>query len=185
MRYANGILFLIALSFLLGAGCRRTEVFVDEATVFSALAGGSEFSLVNTADEIRYVVLNFYAPDCPPCEKEVPALRAFAARHRSDATIRFVAIGSSLRAIGQDVEGSKSVISFDEIKRELQQFSKKFSIDYAQYVADAAALKAWRITGFPETFVFRREGKHWQLVRKYISEISLDELERVTSGSRS
>ncbi len=183
MRNSYRILIVAVFVLALGIGCGRKETFVDQSLSFAALGQGAEFSLHAVPGAAQFVVANFYAPDCPPCEKEVPALKAFAARHRADAAIRFVAIGSSLRAIGEDGVTTKTAISRDEIVRELQQFATKFSIDYPQYIADAAVLKAWRITGFPETFVFKRAGARWQLVRKYISEITLEELEKVTSGS--
>jgi len=177
-------LICCSLLVLFASACRPKETFVNEAQVFQALSGGAAFSLAGVAPEVQVVVLNFYAPDCPPCEKEVPALRAFAQKHATDKNLRFVAVGSSLRAVAQEKDAPGGAVTLNEIVSELGAFSRKFNLSYPQYVADGAQLKSWRVTGFPETFVFYRVAGAWQLARKYISEITFEQLEQVTGGIR-
>lgn len=175
----------IGIAVLLSAThCRPKEQFIDQGQVFKALAGESKFSMAAVDAEARFLVLNFYAPDCPPCEKEVPALKKFAAKYAADKEIRFVAIGSSLRAIAQDNDSQKGAVTHNEIVSDLNLFSRKFNLSYPQFIAEAEQLKSWRVTGFPETFVFERIAGKWQLARKYISEITFEQLEQVTSGIR-
>ncbi|AFM13357.1 TlpA family protein disulfide reductase [Turneriella parva] len=173
----------LVLCSLLSA-CKAKETFVDEQQAFKALAGDGSFSLASVAPEVQTVVFNFYAPDCPPCEKEVPALKAFAQKYAAARNLRFVAVGSSLRAVAQDKEPAQGAVTLNEIVSELNAFSRKFNLGYPQYIAEAAQLKSWRVTGFPETFVFQRVAGRWQLDRKYISEITFDQLEQVTGGIR-
>jgi len=180
MQLRWAFLFLL----ILNSACKPRERFVDELQIFPALTGDDKFSLAAVDAQLRFLVVNFYAPDCPPCEKEVPALKTFAAKHASDKETRFVAIGSSLRAVGQENDSPKGSVTHNEIVSELIAFARKFKLSYPQFVADGAQLKSWRVTGFPETFVFERSQGEWQLNRKLISEITFEQLEQVTSGIR-
>ncbi len=177
-------LICCSLLALLVSACKPKEAFVDEGQVFQALSGGAAFSLASVPADVQVLVLNFYAPDCPPCEKEVPALRAFAQKYAADKNLRFVAVGSSLKAVAQGNEVPGGAVTLNEIVSELNAFSRKFNLSYPQHVADGAQLKSWRVTGFPETFVFYRVAGAWQLARKYISEITFEQLEQVTGGIR-
>ncbi len=175
-QYTNArsiLLLAFTISFASAGACRPQEKLIDETIIFPSLAGQGVFQLNSVEPSIQKVVVNFFAPDCPPCEKEIPALKAFYRAHAADRDLLFVSIGSSLRAVGT----TASALPDAEIRAELSRFAGKFALDYPQYVADGTALAAWRVTGFPETFVFTRDGIKWKLKRKFISEISQENLE--------
>lgn len=160
---------------LLLPACRPKEKLIEERTVFRALSGTQSFQLAAVEPHVKKIVVNFFAPDCPPCEKELPALKQFHRAHAQDPDLLFVSIGSSLRAVG--TADASAAPSNAELDSEIRKFIAKFSVDYPQYVAGSAELAAWRVTGFPETFVFIREGSAWKLKRKFISEITRENLE--------
>lgn len=153
--------------------CKSHEKFIDDARSFAALSGGARFALNAVNPQVKKVVVNFFAPDCPPCEKEVPALKAFYAAHAADAELLFVSIGSSLKAIGNPGGAPTDI----ELRSEVKNFVTQFALPYPQYVATGDDLRSWRITGFPETFVFVRAQEGWKLRRKFISEVSREVLE--------
>lgn len=176
-------LFLAAAALVALSACKKSETFIDEERRFEAFDPGTEFSLASAPKEIQRLIVNFFAPDCPPCEKEIPALRKFYEKYRETSDIGFVAIGSSLKAIEQNPKpGKDPPMTKEQIKEEIAAFGKKFPQPYRRHVATAEDLKAWRITGFPETFVFIRDGKRWRLSKKIISEVTLEDLERELKG---
>jgi len=169
------MLFSVTACALLTAVCRPAERLLDDATVFPALAGQGQFELRAIEPRIQKVVVNFFAPDCPPCEKEIPALKLFYSAHAGEKDFLFVSIGSSLKAVGT---GDTAKAPTDaEIRAELVQFASRFALDYPQYVAGTFELASWRVTGFPETFIFVRDATAWKLKRKFISEITRENLE--------
>lgn len=169
------VLLLVAACALLLSACRQREKLLNETIIFPALSGQGQFQLSAVEPGIQKVVINFFAPDCPPCEKELPALKEFYQAHAADSDLLFVSIGSSLRAIGNSDAGKAPADS--EIRSEISSFIRKFAVNYPQFVAGGTELAAWRVTGFPETFVFVREGITWKLKRKFISEITRENLE--------
>jgi len=160
---------------LLASACRPAEKLLNDAIIFPELSGQGQFQLGAVEPRIQKVVVNFFAPDCPPCEKEIPALKQFYQAHSGDRDLLFVSIGSSLKAVGTAYPSKAPQDA--EIRAEISNFIRKFAVDYQQYVAGGAELAAWRVTGFPETFVFVREGITWKLKRKFISEITRENLE--------
>lgn len=171
----SSALLMIATCALLLSACRQREKLLNETTVFPALSGQGQFQLSAVEPAIRKIVVNFFAPDCPPCEKELPALKQFYQAHAADQHLLFVSIGSSLKAVGNT--DSSQAPSGAEIRSEISNFIRKFAVNYPQYVAGGAELASWRVTGFPETFVLAREGTKWKLKRKFISEITREHLE--------
>jgi len=167
--------FLVLIFLLLG-GCQRKEQIVDEGQKFASLEGLRDFSLAEVPSGVHRLIINFYAPDCPPCEKEIPALKKFNAFAQKNNSMGFVAIGSSLKAIDSGVASGSDPPGEVETRRELLSFAKKFSLNYPQHIATPLALKSWRITGFPETFIFERYDGHLNLSRKIISEVSYETL---------
>lgn len=166
-----GLLFL-------GVSCRQPEKLFDDTRSFAALGGGTAFSLAAVPLTVKAVVVNFFAPDCPPCEKEIPALKAFYEAHKQDTAVSFISIGSSLRAVGANAAAAPGR---DEINKELEVFIRRFAVNYPQHTADAADLVSWRVTGFPETFIFARTPAGFKLKRKFISEITRESLENELS----
>ena len=151
--------------------CAPREKFIRDEEKFEPLdlQSGAEakfFSLASAlAENSEFLVVNFYAPDCPPCIQEIPQLNQLWSYTQKNPQVQFVAIGSSLNAIGEDMP-------VDKIRSEVRTMQQKFSIKYPSFVATSSQLKSWRITGFPETFVFRREGASWRLHKKHIAEVT-------------
>jgi thiol-disulfide isomerase/thioredoxin len=176
-------IFTATLLLLMLSACRKTEAFIDEGRRFEALEGGINFALDATPKEIHKLIVNFFAPDCPPCEKEIPALKKFYEKYRQATDVGFIAIGSSLKAIEQNPKpGKDPPLTAEQIKAEIFQFGKKFEQPYRRYWATAEDLKAWRVTGFPETLIFIREAGRLGFRKKIISEVTLEDLEREISG---
>ncbi|MCS6984519.1 MAG: TlpA family protein disulfide reductase [Leptospiraceae bacterium] len=152
---------------LFGVHCRG-ESFIDEEAYFPALGQEGGFRLKEAS--YQELVVNFFAPHCPPCIEELPELRAFfknATPHRG-----FLAIGSTLEALQDPERGTLAHIS-----GEVENFVKEHNLNYPVYLADHENLKSWNIRGFPETFVFMRERNNYILKRKFISAVKLNQLE--------
>jgi len=161
---------IIAVLFFLAA-CSPREKFVHDEEKFEPLhvQSGAErklFSLKNTpVGNLDFLIINFYAPDCPPCIQEVPELNRLWAYTQKNPRVQFIAIGSSLSAIGEE-------ISVDKIRLEALAMQKKLSMNYPSFVATSHQLKSWRVTAFPETFIFRSDGEAWRLHKKFISDVT-------------
>ncbi len=175
----RSVVVFSVLNILCFVGCRKGESFIDEARRFEAVDKGQHFALDTVPKEIHKLIVNFYAPDCQPCEKEIPALKKFYEKYRTQTSVGFVAIGSSLKAVGQNPKpGKDPPLTRGQILSELAVFNGRYSPPWPQYLADSADLKTWRITGFPETFLFERRNGRWVLQKKIISEISFEILEK-------
>lgn len=158
---------------IMAVSCKSRERFIDDARRFSALSGPGYFQLDTVDAQVKRIVVNFFAPDCPPCEKEIPALKAFYAAHAADSDLLFISIGSSLKAIDSQMGALTDI----ELRAEVKNFATKYALPYPQYIASSSDLRSWRVTGFPETFVFERSVSGWKLRRKFISEVSREVLE--------
>jgi peroxiredoxin len=105
----------------------------------------------------QFVLVNNWATWCPPCRKEMPDLEAYYRRHR-DKDFTLVAIDAG--------DPAHEVISF------VEEYGLTFSVwlDPKQ-----EALRAFRNSGLPNSYVIDREG----VVRlAWSGAISLDMLEK-------
>ncbi len=120
-----------------------------------------------------YLVVNFFAPDCPPCITELPELKKFYETTQVEKKITYIAIGSALDSVAQG-----EAVSHELAATTVAPFVKQYNLSYPIYLADTATLRSWNITGFPETFIFsrNRRGK-WQLKRKFISAVTAAQLQ--------
>ncbi|HZU20281.1 MAG TPA: TlpA disulfide reductase family protein [Gaiellaceae bacterium] len=102
--------------------------------------GGGTFDLA--AYHGKVVVLNFWASWCPDCKLEAKALHDAAAAWRSNPRVVFVGVD------GQDLKSSA------------EAYMRRYAVDYP-VVQDAsgAAYDRWGVTGFPETFFVRPDGR--------------------------
>ncbi len=145
---------------------------------------GNLFDLTTLPHQVRYVILNVFAPNCPPCVTELAAIKKLyktSLLKRKD--IFFVALGSTL-----DTLSSNNPPKDDEILVAVNGFKKKYSLQYPVYLANSKILQSFGVTGFPETFIFTKDkekrensytplGVNLRLVRKFISSITFREVE--------
>ena len=110
---------------------------------------GSPGSVVQLADYRDHVlVLNFWAPWCPPCVEEAPSLEDFAAK---------------VRPMGVEVLGASEChdceVADEEDPAALGAFISKFRISYP-IAHDRSRLLATRYgtLQFPETYIIDRRG---------------------------
>ena len=106
----------------------------------------------------RPTVVNFWAPWCKACARELPVLAAFATRHQAQA-----------RVVGVSVE----IKNLASVKR----FNTRFGIEYPGFLADDAVIETFfgaegKMT-LPATFVFSGEGALRRVFRREIAEADL------------
>ena len=115
-------------------------------------------------------VLNFWAPWCEACVREVPALAALAAARKD------------VRVVGVSVETKKVA--------EVRAFAAKHGLTYPLYLATDEAVRAFfgpdgRMT-LPATFVFDAEGRlrrsHFREVKRADLDAALDTLRAPASA---
>ena len=109
----------------------------------------------------RPAVVNFWAPWCPPCNDELPALVDLAERY--DGEIDFVGLSVEL----DDLDSVREAI-------------ERFGIRYAQFLVDEHVLTAFFGSEFelalPSTFVFDRDGGLRRVFRGAVTRAELDPL---------
>lgn len=146
MRRRSLFAVLIALAFvgLLGFGLVKEGSHGPEvgdpapAQAFTPLEGGSE----TTLDEFRgrWVLVNFWASWCEPCEAESPALERLQRRYGGED---FTVLGIATRDVTDDS----------------RRFVQRFGLSYPQFRdRDGKVASAWGTTGVPESFLIDPEG---------------------------
>ncbi|RME92767.1 MAG: TlpA family protein disulfide reductase [Candidatus Hydrogenedentota bacterium] len=156
------------LLFILGffVACQKPKLFIDyTANVYGPFPKQERIDITHLKPKAKILVFNFFAPGCPPCEKEVPELRKLAGMWKNNPQIALIGIGSDLAAAAEE-------IALKDAYAAVEKFKKQFPLPYPIYVADSTALKKFRLTGFPETFIFTRTKKGLRFERKFISEIT-------------
>ncbi len=126
------------------------------AVVAQALGGGRE-PLAGG----RPSLVNFWAPWCPPCNEELPALVDLAERY--DGEIDFVGLSVELDDL-------------DSVRESIE----RFGIPYPQFLMDERVLAAFFGSEFelalPSTFVFDGDGRLRRVFRGAVTEAELDGL---------
>lgn len=103
------------------------------------------------------VVLNYWASWCIPCREEAPLLQATWKRHGPRGVLM---LGLNM----QDVQ--------DDARNFLAEFGQTFPHVRDQ---DNSTARAWGVTGLPETFFLRRDGRVVSHVIGAISQRQLDD----------
>ncbi|MFW6135252.1 MAG: cytochrome c-type biogenesis CcmF C-terminal domain-containing protein [Chloroflexota bacterium] len=130
----------------------------DRAPEFAmALLDGSTLRLAELKGEVT--VINFWSPQCQPCEEELPDLQG---------------VWEAYGGRGMTVVG----ISFPELEAEVREMVAEFGITYPNGL-DGVAPAAYGITGVPETFVVGPEGRVRYV---HIGPVSAEELRREVDG---
>ena len=90
----------------------------------------------------RVVLLNIWRTDCLPCEKEMPALERLHEEFK-DRGLSVVAVS----------------VEPPQFKQRIRDFTKKHGLTFDILHEPSGAIDlAYRITGWPETFVIGRDG---------------------------
>lgn len=165
MRYGS-LLCVLLLS------CQGKAYF-DSAVKFPGINTNATFSIASAKEDI--LVLNFFAPDCPPCIEEMPALKKFNQNLPNGLT--FVGIGSVLEAVGEKLPSTDP-----EVVNRVKKFKQEYQVAYPVFLAGSDQLESLKVTGFPETLIFKREKDGYQLRRRHLSAITYKELIAFTSN---
>ncbi len=98
----------------------------------------------------KVVLLNFWATWCPPCQDEIPSLKALYSQYKSK--------GVEVIGIALDDEGVGAVKPFVQMQK----------INYPIFIGDNGAIKALGgIRGIPTTFLISRDSR---IIKKYVGE---------------
>ena len=165
---------LLSILFFGFAGCSPSHKFLEPDFAFYSIKSGkigSFYNFKNDFYKVKYVVLNFFAPECPPCIEELPELQKLFEAAQKQKDILFIAVGSVLDAVTPE-----NHINAKDTLSDLNRFKKKYALKYPVYLAGSQKLRSFRVTGYPETFVFKVEQGIPKLIRKFISAIKYEEL---------
>jgi cytochrome c biogenesis protein CcmG, thiol:disulfide interchange protein DsbE len=145
---------IVSLLFLLWFGLQQKEIagskvvnvpFTNAPNFSLGLFDGSTFTLSDSLQTGKPVVVNFWASWCGPCADEAPLLQASALRN-SD---RFTFIGVNVQDVDADA----------------QTFLRKYNISYPNGSGNAGPISVqYGMRGVPETYFIAPDGR---LVRKW------------------
>ena len=118
---------------------------------------GKQFDLA--AERGKFVVVNFFASWCQPCQNEAPELRRWSAKHQ--------ATGDALLV---------NVLFDDTPAAALRFFAQQGGVDWPVLAIDTNTMGLdWGVAKVPETFVVNPEGV---VVVKTIAEVTGADLDR-------
>jgi cytochrome c biogenesis protein CcmG, thiol:disulfide interchange protein DsbE len=138
------VLAVLAVIALLGFGLFKPEPSLGlgepaPATPIAELGGDGETSIADFAGE--WVLVNFWASWCGPCEEEAPDIEAYSDSRRD----------AGLRVLGIDTRDSIEA-GLEFVRK--HELSWEFGRD-----GDGAVAREWGTTGVPETFLVDPEGE--------------------------
>jgi thiol-disulfide isomerase/thioredoxin len=143
----------ILLLFLLFVGlvaCQHTK-FMDQ--------NGNPVDLQHHSG--KWLVINYWAPWCEPCKKELPEINHFYLTHQHQVLV-----------YGVDYDHPTT--------QQLQALSKKLGLDYPLLVQDPAKLlNLGDVQGLPVTYVYNPEGK---LVKTFVGPQKSSNLEAIINS---
>jgi cytochrome c biogenesis protein CcmG, thiol:disulfide interchange protein DsbE len=168
-RTALFVVLPIALVLALFVGVLATRKPATDRKVFSPLVGrtapalasktidGNRFDLIDTRGQ--WVVVNFFASWCVPCQREHPQLRAFAEQHDKTGDAQVVAV-----VFGDDV-------------RAVQAFFAERGGDWPVVRDDHGGISArYGVAGVPETFIVSPDGVVRAKIASRVTAAGLDQL---------
>ena len=165
-------IFLLLLFFI---SCHKKELFWKPDFHFPLLnidtqAVTQYFDIQTIPNNITTIVLNVFAPQCPPCEEEVPELKKFYNSTLNESkNILFISLGANLETLSSD-----KYTTFESHIPSIIDFAKQYQVIYPIYIANPIILKSLGVTGFPETFILKRKNNsnHFYLSKKIFSSVT-------------
>lgn len=177
------ISLLISFTFILvGCGNSSEEATVIENSSVKKVSQTAKFTLTTTKGETislevlgkamfskqlngKVVLINFWAPWCKPCEKEMPSFVRLQEKYKDD----FIILG----------------VLFDKksTKKELMSFLDKFKVNFPVTIGEENFRLAKEIDDvkmIPESFLYTKDGI---FIKKFVGEINESELEEIIKES--
>ena len=176
MLIRNFAIFIVLIGNLFT--CQPQKLFLQPSFAFQNLISQNKqahFSLDSIPFDIKFLIINFFAPDCLPCIKELPTLTKFYRQLLlGKSKSFFLGVGSTVDNINSD-----TVSNIDAIRQQVSKFTKQHRLKYPVYLADFSILKTFKLTGFPETFIFKRvQGNYFHLHRKFVGQVTQEDLKQ-------
>ena len=177
--FSKTIYAIIAMALVL-SHCKKVE-YLNLDYSYQAIDKNEVAFNLNNLSNGEVFIINFFAPNCPPCITELPELRRFYDQVKSESGIRLIAIGSLQEVAAHNLGATvgEQFLEFAEIKKQVTQFSLKYKSDYPVYLSNAHGLKAMRVSKFPETLVFYKTDKGYSLRRKFTGAIKAKDLQTI------
>ena len=177
--FCKTIYAIVAMALVL-SHCKKIE-YLNLDYSYQAIDQNEVAFKLNSPSNGEVLIINFFAPNCPPCITELPELRRFYDQVKSESGTKFIAVGSlqEVAAHNSGVTVDEQFLEFAEIKKQVTQFFLKYKTDYPVYLSDAQGLKAMRVSKFPETLVFYKTDKGYSLRRKFTGAIKAKDLQTV------
>lgn len=154
---AAAALAYYALSATMPAAAMGTAEELDAASAQVATSG----DLVLSDYQGKPVVLNFWAPWCPPCRAEIPAFAAFAEANPDVAVL----------GIGVDAGPPDK----------LPRAAARFGITYPVYPSTDALARTYGVSALPTTVVLDAKG---EVVRVHTGMMSAEQLKSAVDAAR-
>jgi cytochrome c biogenesis protein CcmG, thiol:disulfide interchange protein DsbE len=108
----------------------------------------------------RYVLINFFASWCIPCQQETPQLARWTARHGTD--------------------GSVLAVTFEDSAANARSFLQRSNAHWPVVFDDGPVALDYGIRGPPESYLVNPDGI---VLAKFIGGVTADGLDRVLGGA--
>ena len=110
----------------------------------SEVVGGEDVNLYDLLQQDKPIVLNFWAPLCPPCRSEMPELQDFYDENKSKVLVLGVDVGP-LVGMGSLEEGRAMIL--------------ELGINYPSGTTlDADTMNKYKVLGMPSTYFINPNG---------------------------
>jgi peroxiredoxin len=153
-RFLKSALSIVAFALVaLGAGCSKEKEAPQTESQFqlarvelNSLA--PDFTLKDHATGVetrlsdfrgKVVLVNFWAPWCPPCREELPDL---------------VQLYAAQKAKGLEILG----ITVSSESEDVEQMIRQHGLSYRILTGNDAIAQAWHVSGIPTTYIVDRAG---------------------------
>ena len=114
------VLFYLIIGF---GNCSPTKKFIEPDFSFPIVQKNHEgelFDLQKLPPQVCYVILNVFAPNCPPCVVELPEIKKiYETSLRKEKKIFFIALGSTLDTLSLSTsqKDDKNISKINEFKK--------------------------------------------------------------------